>query len=172
MKYLTNFLSEQAAKDYSKECRDMIQNPTMTFEHMFSWIKHSTRTEWALIIPPGWEQYLKQEDIPKLVNSLDDTWRSAPETVSSFHKYRIFWAEFAAELVAEFNEQNETLSGQEAIAALTKLAPVLTALNGFAVGAARNILSQIPADAPGGAFDQVKKDYFLNKMNNYLAQWS
>ena len=168
MKYLTNFSSEQSAKDYSKECRDMVQNPTMTIEYMFSHIKHSTRTEWALIIPSGWEQYLKQADVSNLIDRLDDTWRSAPEQISNFQKYRVFWAEFAAELIAEFNALNSQVSGSAALNILNKLSPVLTALNGLALGVARDLLTQIPVDA---SFPQEAKDYFLNKLNTYLSQW-
>jgi hypothetical protein len=170
-KYLTGFYTEQAAKDYSKECRDMMQNQTTSFEYLFSWVKHSTRTEWALIIPTVWVSLIKDGDESKLVDKLDATWWSAPEAVTAFNKYKIYWAEFASELVAEFNERNEALSGVEAINALTKLAPVLTAFNGYALGAARNILMSLTVDPDGGPFDQATKDYFVNKLNTYLAQW-
>lgn len=168
MKYLTGFFTEQAARDYSKECRDMVQNFTMTVEYMYSWRKHSTRSEWALIIPDGWQKYLKPGDESKIIDQLDATWWGDPAQISDIDKYQIFWREFADELKAEFNARNKHLVGADALHVLTKLSPVIAALNGLTLGAARDILSTIQVDT---LFPQSEKDYFLNKLNNYLAQW-
>jgi len=170
MKYLPGFFTEQAARDYSREAREQSQNPTTTFEFMFSWTKHSARSEWALIIPPGCESFLREGDESRLIDKLDPTWWSQPEAVDPIDKYRVYWAEFAREIIAEFNARNQNLTGAAAMQAIVMLKPVIDALNGFALGAARDILSQIPADPQ--IFPQTEKDYFLTKINNYLSNWT
>lgn len=168
MKYFTGFLTLQAAQDYSKQCRDMVENFTMTQEYMFAWQKHPDRNEWALKIPNGWEKWINQNDLSKLINELPNDWWTDPNVFTDKDKYR-HWEEFGKELIAEFNAMHQHLNGAAALSVITKFKPVADSLHNMALGAALYALQQVSVDQD---FTQETKDYFLNKIQNYLSNWS
>jgi hypothetical protein len=83
-------------------------------------------------------------------------------------KYKA-WEQFGKELIYEFNAMSSGMTTGVSDMILTHLQPVLNALNGAAIGVVRLRLNDTVVTP---FFPQHVKDLFLNKIDNYLAQWN
>lgn len=169
MAYLRGFTSEQSAKDYSKECRDLISNPTMTVEYLFNWAKHPTLSEWMLIIPEPWIRYVKPEDVDKLFTELGSEWFSDPAIVDNKTRQNL-WRQFGNDLIDEFTGEHSHITGANAKNLTLTFSPVLLNLQAGVLGGALAALNDIPADPT--IFPQATKDKYIQKITDYLALWN
>lgn len=80
----------------------------------------------------------------------------------------IDWEQFGKELIYEFNAMSSGADTNTSDIILNHLQPVLNALNGAAIGVARKRLNETSVEV---YFPQQIKDYFINKIDNYLLRW-
>lgn len=87
---------------------------------------------------------------------------------STFEKYEA-WSQEAEKIIIEFNAASNGLSSNLSGMILSHLSPVLQALNGGALGVARDRLILIETTP---FFPQVVKDYWINRIQTYLDKWN